>query len=158
MKDVNDSRPTILTLAPPSKARDILGESFALRETGPAQGVLASGERANDALRAALGGKVSAVALISPPAVEALDADVRERLREVAVPLLALFGMDDARSPIEFGHAWRRALPKGFQSFVYGAGDDMANERPDAVATLVAEFLKLGEGFLVNHDDGRLFD
>ena len=155
MTETQETPAAMLLLAPSSKAADILGKMFELRKDGAARAVLAQGARANEALRAALAGGVSAVVLMSPPAVEALDEDIKSRLRDIAAPILALFGTEDSSSPVEFGHAWRRALPKCFQTFVFDAGADMANERPAAVASLVAEFLTLGEGFLVNHGDGR---
>jgi hypothetical protein len=34
----------------------------------------------------------------------------------------------------------------------------MANQRPEAIAALVADFVARGEGFLVNHADARLYD
>jgi pimeloyl-ACP methyl ester carboxylesterase len=162
MKDMED-KTAVLLLAPRSKAKEILGGQFHLREEGSigpaATCVYARGAQASPALRGALAspGKFSAIVLVSPPSIDKLDADVAARLREIATPVLALFGTDDEASPPEFGHAWRRGLPKCFVTFVYGADGDMANERPEAVASLVADFLARGEGFLVKDRDERLF-
>ena len=154
---------SVLWFAPRSKIVDALGTRFYLREEGSigpaANRALAVGARASAALRATLAhpGALGAIVLISPPAIDRLDADVAARLRDIETPVLALFGMDDKTSPPEFGAAWRRALPKCFQTFVFDAGADMANERPEAVAAIVADFLARGEGFLVTTADERLY-
>ena len=168
MKDIqetgaDDAEFSVLWFAPRSKITERLDARFHLREEGSigpaANRALAAGALASAALRAALAhpGAIGAVVLISPPAVERLDADVAARLREIETPVLALFGMDDKASPPDLGAAWRRALPKCFQTFVFDAGADMANERPEAVAALVADFLARGEGFLVKTADERLY-
>jgi hypothetical protein len=40
--------------------------------------------------------------------------------------------------------------------FVYGAGGDMGDERPEAVAMMVADFFERRENFLVRTEDDRL--
>ena len=77
MTETQETPAAMLLLAPSSKAADILEKKFELRKDGAARAVLAQGARANEALRAALAGGVSAVVLMSPPAVEALDEDGR---------------------------------------------------------------------------------
>jgi pimeloyl-ACP methyl ester carboxylesterase len=150
----------VLCLAEESQLIALLRERVgALATDGAgARHVLAQGARANAALRACLGapGGIDAVVLVSPPSVDALDADVVGRLREVDAPVLALFGTEDLVSPPGFGAGWRRALGKCTVIFVFGAGADMGNERPEAVATLVADFLARRENFLVRTEDDRL--
>jgi pimeloyl-ACP methyl ester carboxylesterase len=163
MKDMEESPRSVLWLAPRSKAGALLGARFHLREEGSigpaASCVVAVGARASEALRAALAAanKFTAIALVSPPSVELLDRDVVGRLREIETPILVLFGTDDAASPPEVAHGWRRGLAKCFPTFVYRAGADMANERPEAVASILVDFLSRGEGFLVRDVDDRLY-
>jgi pimeloyl-ACP methyl ester carboxylesterase len=164
MQNVDDKLAEILWLAPNSKLAEKLGAEFRISEESrpqaPANCILAAGARANDALRTALASPdgVGAIVLLSPPALDALEADVAGRLREVEIPILTLFGTNDPASPPETGHAWRRGLLTCFQFFVYGAGADLANERPDAVAMLVTDFFRRGERFLVKTTDGKLYD
>lgn len=164
MTNSAESALSVLWFAPRSKAAERLAARFHVRMTdgvGPAgTRIVAAGARASEALRAALAspGAYSAIALMSPPALDRLDADVAARLREIDCPVLALFGTDDGQSPPSFGHDWRRGLPKCFQTFVFGAGANMADERPDAVAAIISDFLTRGEGFLVKATDDRLHD
>jgi pimeloyl-ACP methyl ester carboxylesterase len=164
MHDVDNTLAEILWLAPPSKLAERLATAFRFREEAqpgaPPNGILAAGPRAGEALRAALAapGGLGAIVLLSPPPLAVLDADIAGRLREIETPVLALFGTDDPAAPPEAGHAWRRGLPTCFQFFIYGAGADMANERPDAVAMLVADFFRRGDRFLVKTTDGKLYD
>ncbi len=164
MTNTQDTTLSLLWLAPRTKLAERLAATIHLREEGSigpaATAVLAAGARASEALRAALAapGAVKSIVLISPPAIDALDADILARLRDIETPVLALFGTDDAASPPDFGHAWRRGLPKCFVTFVYGAGADMANERPEAVASIAVDFLARGEGFLVKATDDKLYE
>jgi len=152
----------LLWLAAPSRTVELLSGRFPLVDApaGGATHILAEGEAANDALRIALAAPeaIAAIVLLAPPAIGVLAADVRARLRDLATPVLALFGTEDAASPPAFGHDWRRGLAKGFVTFVYGATSAMARERPDAVAMLAGEFFSRGEGFLVRQAEGKLFD
>jgi len=164
MEDLQASPTTVLWLAPKSRLAERLAGPFEVVAERPAGGiagcVLAAGDRAGEALRAALADpdRIAAVVLLAPPAVAALEPDLAAHLHEIETPVLALFGTEDTASPPAFGHDWRRALPKGFQTFVYGAGADMANERPDAVATLVTDFFGRGDRFIVKVTDGKLYD
>ena len=114
--------------------------------------VVTQGSRANEALR----GFYDAYVLLSPPAIDALEAEVSARLRAIEAPVLVLFGTDDPASPPSFGHAWRRALPKCFLMFVYGAGANMAHDRPEAVKLLISDFLLRRDNFLVRNQDDQL--
>ena len=160
MHAMSDHKKPLLWLAPSSAAMELLARTFDMG--APAQAtpfVVAAGARASEALRLALEAKnVSAIALIAPPALSGLDPDVLEQLQQIETPVLALFGTGDDASPPDFAHDWRRGLPKCFPMFVYAVGADMANERSAAIASIIVEFLKRGEGFLVQQADGRLHD
>ena len=152
----------LLWLAAPSRTGELLGARFPLIHAPAADAthILAEGEAANDALRAALAapGMIGSIVLLAPPPIGALADDVRAGLCDLATPVLALFGTEDAAAPPSLGHDWRRGLAKGFVTLVYGATGAMARERPDAVAMLAGEFFARGDGFLVTQASGKLFD
>ena len=157
---MSEQKSPLLWLAPPSAARDLLARTFDMDAAEDAPPfIVAAGARASEALQRALDThKVSAIALIAPPALGQMEPAAMERLQQIETPVLVLFGTGDDASPPDFAHDWRRGLPKCFPMFVYAAGADMANERPAAIASIIADFLKRGEGFLVQQGDGRLHD
>lgn len=157
---MSDQRKSLLWLAPASAAKDLLARSFDMDSpAGATPFIVAAGAQASEALRQAYDAKsVTAIALIAPPALNELDPAALAQLQSIDTPVLALFGTGDDASPPHYAHDWRRAMAKCFPMFVYAAGADMANERPAAIASIIAEFLKRGEGFLVQQADGRLHD
>jgi pimeloyl-ACP methyl ester carboxylesterase len=70
------------------------------------------------------------------------------------VPVLALFGTCDKVVPTETARQYYRLLPKCFTTMVYNATHAMLSDRPEAVASIVNEFLKHRESFVVNRDSG----
>jgi pimeloyl-ACP methyl ester carboxylesterase len=118
--------------------------------------ILAQGDEAETALRAALAGEVLSVVLLAPPPVAGLDAGLRDTLLALQVPVLVLLGSETPEAMAAAGD-WRRAAPKAFVTFVFGAGAGLATERPQAVATLVADFFTRGENFLVKVTEDRLY-
>ena len=157
---MSDQKKPLLWLGPASAARNLLARSFDMEApAGATQFIVAAGARASDALQQACDAKsVTAIALIAPPALSELEPAALAQGQTIETPVLALFGTGDDASPPHYAHDWRRGLPKCFPMFVYAAGADMANERPAAIASIIAEFLKRGEGFLVQQADGRLHD
>ena len=107
--------------------------------------------------RLAMVGGWLGVPVVPPPLLEAELLLEEEPLDDAEALLLALDADDDATSPPEVAHAWRRGLPKCFTMFVYGAGADAANERPDAIGSTLEDFYTRGEAFLVRATDDRLF-
>lgn len=128
-----------------------LRAGFAPAGQGPRH-ILAQGDDAEAALQAAQAGEVLSVVLIAPPPAAALDAS----LHGLEIPVLVLLGSDMPEA-MEMAGDWRRATPKAFVTFVFGAGSGLAAERPQAVATLVADFLTRGENFLVKITEDRLY-
>ena len=159
-KAMSDHKKPLLWLAPSSAARELLARSFDMDAAAEApQFIVAAGARASEALALALDARgVTAIALMGPPALGQLDPEALARLQQLETPVLALFGTGDEASPPDLAHEWRRGAPKCFPMVVYAAGADMANERPAAIASIIGEFLKRGEGFLVQQADGRLYD
>jgi len=97
---------------------------------------------------------VAALGLIAPPP---LDAALREKAAAIATATLVLFGTRDAANPPTAGRAFRLALPNCQMLFVYDATGAMAEERPQAVAAALDEFLQRREKFIVTTRSGQLY-
>jgi len=76
--------------------------------------------------------------------------DVQDRLGEIQVPTLALFGTEDRLIPPETGRIYKDRMPDCNFVIVYQAGHIIRRDRPQAFAHLVADFLDRGPAFLVN--------
>ncbi len=92
--------------------------------------------------------------LFGPPVDEALES----RMSEIACPALALFGTRDDLIPTTFARRYRQLMPKANVMFVYDAGHSITEERPEAAASLIEDFLAEPGGFLVNRTNGALAD
>lgn len=67
--------------------------------------------------------------------------DLRDRLGEIAVPLLVVGGQDDVATPPECQHALARGLRRGRAEILPGVGHLAPAEDPQAVARLIGGFL-----------------
>ena len=92
--------------------------------------------------------------LFGPPVDEALE----RRMGEITAPVLALFGTRDELIPTTFARRYRQLMPKANVMFVYDASHSITEDRPEAVASLIEDFLQEPEGFLVNRTSGALSD
>ena len=81
---------------------------------------------------------------IDQPALE-------QRLREVRVPTLVLFGTEDGMYPPEMGRTYRDLMPNCSLVFVYDAAHEIGSDRPEAVAELVADFARRRETFVIGN-------
>ena len=90
--------------------------------------------------------------LFGPPIDEALES----RMGEIACPVLALFGTRDELIPTTFARRYRQLMPKANVMFVYDASHAITEDRPEAAASLIEDFLQEPEGFLVNRTSGML--
>ncbi len=95
-----------------------------------------------------------AARLFGPPVDEALEA----RMGEIVCPVLALFGTRDELIPTSFARRYRQLMPKANVMFVYDAGHRILEDRPEATASLIEDFLQEPGGFLVNRTSGALSD
>jgi pimeloyl-ACP methyl ester carboxylesterase len=86
--------------------------------------------------------------LASPPR----DPDLEGRLAELNVPTLVLFGTLDRSIPPEMGRIYREILPNCHLVLVYDAGHALDMDRPEAFASVVTDFLRRREGFIVTTD------
>jgi len=84
------------------------------------------------------------------------DEALEERMREIAVPVLALFGTADAVVPTDAARLYSALLPKCFPVMVYDATHAVESDRPEAVAAIVGDFLAYGEGFVINRQKGLI--
>ena len=95
-----------------------------------------------------------AARLFGPP----VDAELEDRMGEITCPVLALFGTRDALIPTAFARRYKQLLPKANVMFVYDAGHSIIEDRPEATAALIEDFLQEPGGFLVNRTSGALGD
>jgi len=90
--------------------------------------------------------------LLGPPR----DAAFEARLAKLEVPVLALFGTADRVTPPEAAHLYREILPICHLVMVYDAAHAIDADRPEALASVVDDFLARHERFLVRHTSGLL--
>jgi pimeloyl-ACP methyl ester carboxylesterase len=91
---------------------------------------------------------VRALALIAPQIPKGA-------LAELKTPILALFGT--LAMPPQIGRHMREAIPNCHVMLVYDADRDMINQRPDAVAAALRDFMLAGDRFLVTGKSGKLY-
>jgi pimeloyl-ACP methyl ester carboxylesterase len=91
---------------------------------------------------------VRALALIAPSIPKSALADLK-------TPVLALFGTR-AMSP-QVGRQMREAIPNCHVMLIYDADSDMTNQRPEAVAAALRDFMLSGDRFLVTGKSGKLY-
>jgi pimeloyl-ACP methyl ester carboxylesterase len=112
--------------------------------------LIADAANANGALRLATSRPdlVRSLALIAPAVPDKPPAEFK-------TAVMALFGTRNA--PAQIGRKMREAIPGCHVMFVYDADHDMANQRPEAVAAILREFLIAGDRFLVTSKSGKLY-
>jgi pimeloyl-ACP methyl ester carboxylesterase len=82
-----------------------------------------------------------------------LDDALAARLRNLGTRTLVLFGRNDGIiNPIN-GRTYRRLMPNCVLMYVYDAAHEIAQDRPEAFADVVGDFLRRGMNFLVNDQD-----
>jgi len=91
--------------------------------------------------------------LIGPPR----DPELEAAMRELQVPTLVLFGTEDRLTPPELGRHYRELIPNGHFVIVYDAAHAIYDDRPEAFAAIVGEFLEHHEQFVVRHESGLLY-
>ena len=145
--------------------------SRAIREAIAALGIarfdlLAQGSGDALALQLALDNSeaVGAVVLLGPTSIAPHGEAARDagealigRLGSLKVPSLAVFGTKDAVAPVEAGRHYRARIPGCNLVFLYDAGHAMEEERPEALAALVLDFLERRDRFLVRRESDLIF-
>jgi pimeloyl-ACP methyl ester carboxylesterase len=77
------------------------------------------------------------------------DQELADRLPEVAVRTLVLFGDRDGIIPAENGRTFRRLMPNCSYILVHDAAHDIQGDRPEAFAEIAGDFLARGWQFLL---------
>ena len=85
------------------------------------------------------------------------DPELEARLRDLATPVLVLFGTLDRVMPPQMGRFYKELLPNCHLVFVYDAGHEISTDRPEAFADVVDDFLERHEAFVINRR-GTLID
>jgi pimeloyl-ACP methyl ester carboxylesterase len=81
------------------------------------------------------------------------DEDVAARMTECTVRTLVLFGTKDGLIPPENAPTYRRLLPNCSMEYVYDAAHAIQEDRPEAFADVVGDFLTRGMRYLIPDQD-----
>ena len=84
------------------------------------------------------------------------DAELEERLGEISCATLAVFGLNDRMVPPEAARVYREKIPNCNISLVYDAGHAIIADRPEALTSLVADFVERRETFIVGRESGLI--
>ncbi len=84
------------------------------------------------------------------------DAPFETRLAELPHPVLTLFGTADRVTPPEGAHLFREILPHCHIVLVYDAAHAIDADRPEALASVVGDFLARQDRFLVRETSGLI--
>jgi pimeloyl-ACP methyl ester carboxylesterase len=79
------------------------------------------------------------------------DADaLAERLRDLPLATMVMFGTRDGLIPPEMGRRYKELIANCDYVLVYDAAHAISSDRPEAFADLVADFLERGPGHIVS--------
>lgn len=82
------------------------------------------------------------------------DDDLIARLGEIAALTLVMLGTKDGRMTPQSVQLIKERMERAFLVYVYDAAHNIEVDQPDRFASLVGDFLKRGEVFLVNQHEG----
>jgi pimeloyl-ACP methyl ester carboxylesterase len=105
------------------------------------------------------------LALRAPDRVETLvleapngpDPELATRLGEITAPTLVVCGTDDGVVPPELARRYRELLPNSFLMFVWAAGHQVADDRPEAFVEVVGDFVARRQAFMIDQANHALF-
>ena len=80
------------------------------------------------------------------------DPALEDRLGEIQVPVVVLFGTEDKMIPPTMGPSYVQRIPNCHFVLVYDAGHEIGADRPEAFTSVVADFLQRHERFVVGRD------
>jgi pimeloyl-ACP methyl ester carboxylesterase len=80
----------------------------------------------------------------------AYDKSLVDRLGDIAALTLVLLGTEDKLVPAEAGHLLKAAIKRSFLIYVYDSAHGLEVDQPRRTASLVEDFFKRGEVFIVN--------
>jgi pimeloyl-ACP methyl ester carboxylesterase len=78
------------------------------------------------------------------------DAALEDRMRQIQVPGLVVFGTRDGMIPPAMGRIYKELIPDAHLVFVYDAGHAIAAERPEAFVEVVADFIERNDAFVIS--------
>jgi pimeloyl-ACP methyl ester carboxylesterase len=78
------------------------------------------------------------------------NADLLERLPEIAAPTLVVWGTADQLVPPEHGQLFVQRIPNSYRILVYGAAHSLPIAACRQFVALVTDFIERGERFVVN--------
>ncbi|HVV93198.1 MAG TPA: alpha/beta fold hydrolase [Hyphomicrobiales bacterium] len=84
------------------------------------------------------------------------DPVLEAEMKKLDVPVLALFGTNDEIIPPSHGREYRKLLKHCNVVMIYDAGHALDRDRPEALASVIADFVEKPDGFLVNRKDGAI--
>lgn len=84
------------------------------------------------------------------------DTELEERLGEIACSTLAIFGLNDRMIAPEAARVYREKIPNCNISLVYDAGHAVVADRPEAMTSLIADFVERRETFIVGRESGLI--
>jgi pimeloyl-ACP methyl ester carboxylesterase len=84
------------------------------------------------------------------------QAEVEHELASLDVPTLVVFGTRDRLTPPELGRIYRDKMPRCHFVLLFDAGHEAGIERPEALASLVKDFLMRREAFIVTEKSSLL--
>jgi pimeloyl-ACP methyl ester carboxylesterase len=78
------------------------------------------------------------------------DPELEARMRDVAAPVLVVFGTLDRVMPPQMGRYYKMLLPNCHLVFTYDAGHEVSTDRPEAFADVVDDFFQRREAFVIS--------
>ena len=84
------------------------------------------------------------------------DPAFEERLARLDLPVLVVFGTEDRITPPDAARLYREIMPNCHLVMVYDAAHAVDADRPEAVASVVTDFLVRHESFLVREESGLI--
>lgn len=85
---------------------------------------------------------------------ETHDSDAANRLGEIQCPTLVVFGLEDKIVAKESASVYREKIPNCNVSIVYDSGHAIVADRPEALASVVSDFVERRETFIVGRQSG----
>ena len=84
------------------------------------------------------------------------DSGLEERMGEIPCATLAVFGLNDRMVAPEAARVYREKIPNCNISLVYDAGHAIIADRPEALTSLVTDFVERRETFIVGRGSGMI--
>ena len=97
---------------------------------------------------------VQSLALLAP---QPLPAELAARISELKTPVQVFFGTVDTNRASDAARKFCKSVPNCSLMYVFDAGTNPDDERPEAVAAALKEFAVKREKFLVTGKSGKIY-